>query len=367
MFLRSLWAICKKDLRIWTRHPATLSLLLAPSLALLLAGTPALEATGELPVALVQLDHRPAGERLAAIIHETDVFRLRDVDPRQAQLLLARLEVVAVVTIPADFTLRVQANEPSPIQVTINNLKLDFTNDIRRAISLVITRYYERQGKANPLKIVVQEERLHSRAVGPFEYNVLPILVFLLTISGLLIGCLVTAHEREPRTMKGLLLAPISNLVVVTGKLLAGFLLTFCLGTLMFCLCSLLGWLRPEFPFWLNALLLIAMLSLFSSALGMTPGLLLPRVRSAVFFAVNLALYLFLLAGGGGVLAFEPRILQDIASFMPLAYGRHALEMAIYYNSSEQFGRDLLLVGSATMLACMMSLVAMQCSRRSLM
>ena len=57
---------------------------------------------------------------------------------------------------------------------------------------------------------------------------------------------------------------------------------------------------------------------------------------------------MFFLAGGISVLAFEPIWLQNIAAFVPLTYGTHALQMAIFYSSSDQLGRDVaVLVGSA--------------------
>jgi ABC-2 type transport system permease protein len=41
------------------------------------------------------------------------------------------------------------------------------------------------------------------------------------------------------------------------------------------------------------------------------------------------------------VLAFDPTWLQTIAIYVPLYYGRHALEMALFYQSSDQLGRDV--------------------------
>ena len=45
-----------------------------------------------------------------------------------------RATVIVVITVPADFTERVERHDPAPILVRVNNLNLDFTNDIRRAV-----------------------------------------------------------------------------------------------------------------------------------------------------------------------------------------------------------------------------------------
>jgi len=57
-----------------------------------------------------------------------------------------------------------------------------------------------------------------------------------------------------------------------------------------------------------------------------------------------IALYLFFLSGGISVLAFEPQWLQSIATFVPLTYGNHALQMAVFYNSADLLGRDVMVL-----------------------
>ncbi len=44
------------------------------------------------------------------------------------------------------------------------------------------------------------------------------------------------------------------------------------------------------------------------------------------------------------MLAFEPVWLQGIASFVPLTYGVHALQMALFYNSADLLARDVLVL-----------------------
>ena len=76
LFLRNTWAICKKDLHIWLRHPSNILITFAPPIALLLVGALGSQAVGHSPVALVQLDHGSAGMQMARILHDADVFRI---------------------------------------------------------------------------------------------------------------------------------------------------------------------------------------------------------------------------------------------------------------------------------------------------
>ncbi len=356
----NIWTICKKDIRVWLRHPSNITLTFLPPLLFLLVGALNAVAVGRNPVALVRQDNGPDGVKMAQIFHDADVFRIQDADAQQAQVLFKNLDVVAVITIPPDFTQRVQAHESSPLDVRINNLNLDFTNDIRRSVPDAITQFYNTRGSANLVKVTLHEHDLRNRDIELFQYGVLPIIVFLLTVSGLITGGLTTAREWELKTVKELLLSPAARSAIIAGKVLASFITTFCFGVIVLCISYIFGWIHPEGIYWLSTLLFTALLALLSSGLGIATGVLLQRVQPVSPVAVNIAMYLFFLAGGVGVLAFEPTVLQNIAAFIPLTYGRHGLEMAIFYSSSDQIGRDVVVVSISALIAVSLGVLAMR-------
>lgn len=359
-FLRSTWAICRKDMRVWFRNRSNFVFTFAPPLILLLLEALGAQAVGHSPVALVRLDNGPAAIQMAQIFHDADVFRLQDVDAQQAKAMLQNLDVVAVVTIPADFSQRVQAHDSSPVDVTINNLDLDFTNDIRRSVPDVITQFYQAQGGSSPIKVTIREQDMRSRDIEFFQYNVLPTIIFMLTISGLVSGGLATAREWESKAIKELLLSPVPRGTIIAGKVLAGFLTTFCFGVLVLILTYVAGWVQPEGVYWITTLLVTALVSLLSAVLGVAVGVMIQHVQPVSPLAINVGMYLFFLAGGVGVLAFEPQVLQNIAAFIPLTYGRHALEMAVFYSSSEQLLRDMLVLVASIIVALGLSVMAMR-------
>ena len=139
-FFRATWVIMVKDLQVWLRQPVTLIATVAPALILILVQLLGAQAVGRSPVALVIQDSGPQGTQIAQAIRDANVFRLQEVEAVRAQALLKNLDVVAVVTIPAGFSQRVQAGQAATVDVTVNNLNLDFTNDIRRAVPDAITR-----------------------------------------------------------------------------------------------------------------------------------------------------------------------------------------------------------------------------------
>ncbi|GAC1565582.1 MAG: ABC transporter permease [Ktedonobacteraceae bacterium] len=359
-FLHTIRVILRKDVRIWLRQPVNIAVTLLPPIAFLLVNALGAAAVGRSPVALVTLDQGAKGQQMAQIIHNADVFRITDATPSQAQVLLNNIDVVAVITIPADFTQRVDAHMSAPIDVAVNNLNLDFTNDIRRSVPDAITQFYQAQGNANSIKVTMQESDLRHRDVQIFQYNVLPTILLLLMISGLINGGLSTAREWESRTVKELLLSPASRGAIIAGKVCAGFAITFVLGMLVLLLSYALGWTQPQGIYWLSAMLTIALVSLFSAGLGVAIGAALRRIQVVIAVSINVAIYLFFLAGGIGVLAFEPVWLQNIAAFVPLTYGRHALEQAVFYSASDQFGLDMTVLALSALVAVGLRMLSMR-------
>jgi ABC-2 type transport system permease protein len=359
-FLRTIWTVMRKDIRIWLRQPANMAATIVPPIGFLLVEALGAAAVGRSPVALVRLDNGPKAIEMAQIFHNADIFRITDATPQQAQSLYNNIQVVAIITIPANFTQNVDAHASAPITVTVNNLNLDFTNDIRRSVPDAITQFYHAEGSGSPIQVTLHEQDLRSQDVQFFEYSVLPTIVLLLTIGGLITGGLAAAREWETRTVKELLLSPTTRTAIILGKVLAGFVTTSFLGTLVLVLATLLNWIHPVGLYWLTSLAIIALVALFSSGLGVAIGALIQRIQPVIAISVNVALYLFFLAGGIGVIAFEPLFLQNIAVFIPLTYGNHALEQAVFYSSADQLGRDVLILGSCAAASVCLGIYAMR-------
>jgi ABC-type multidrug transport system permease subunit len=359
-FIQATWVIMSKDLQVWVRQPVTLVATFAPPLFFLLVQFLGAESVGRSPVALVVQDSGPQGTRMAQAIRDADVFRLQEVDAAKGQILLKNLDVVAVVTIPADFSQRLQAHEGTTVDVTVNNLNLDFTNDIRRAVPDAITRYYLAQGDQSPVKINMDEQDLRLRDIQMFQYSVLPTVVLLLIISGLISGGQAAAREWESSTVKELLLSPVPGESIILGKVLAGFATSFSLGVLVLLVAYGLGWIYPAGIYWLDMFLVVGLVALLGASLGVAIGAALRRIMPVVAVSINVGLYLFFLAGGMGVLAFEPLWLQNIAAFVPLTYGNHALQMALFYNSADLLGRDILVLGLSSLVALVLGTIAVR-------
>ncbi len=359
-FLRIVWFITLKDLRVWLRQPTTIAASVLPAFAFLLIQALGAEAVGRSPVALVLEDTSSQAQSMVMAIRNSNVFRLQEVDAARGEELLQNLNVVAVVTIPPDFSTKLQANQGATVDVTVNNLNLDFTNDIRRAVPDAITQYYLAQGNESPIQVTMNEHDLRPVDIELFQFAVLPILGLLLMISGLVTGGLATAREWETSTVKELLLSPSPGSAIITGKVLAGFVTSFALGMLVLGLGTGLGWLHPQGIYWLVTLGIVALIALFAASLGAAIGAAIRRIQPVIAVSLLIAFYLFFLSGGMSVLPFEPLWLQEIAAFVPLTYGNHALQMAVFYSSTDLLGRDVLVVGLSAMAALFLGILAIR-------
>ena len=123
---------------------------------------------------------------------------------------------------------------------------------------------------------------------------------------------------------------------------------------------AITGVLRPSGWYGLLALGEIALLALAMAGLGAAVGALLQRFIPTIAIGVNLSIYLFFLSGGISVVAFLPDWVQTIAHVTPSYYGVHALQMAIFYQSSELLGRDLAVMFATAIAALVLGVLALR-------
>jgi len=338
--LRAILAIIKKDLSVWIRRPVSIALTLVPPVVFLLVILISAGAVGRNPVALVVLEGGPHGQALASALEGSDAFRVREADQADASRLLSDLDVAGVITIPADFDLRFDARQPDPVTIEINNLNLDFTNDLRRSLPAAITEFYAHQ-PGSTVAVKMRETDLRTKDIGLVQFELIPNLVLLLVVAGAVNGGLGAAGEFESHTIKELVLSPVERWAIVAGKLLAGWVTAMLVASVVILIGAMLGILQPTGWYWLSTIGIIALIGLASAGIGTAIGARLQMVQKVAPVAINLSIWLFFLSGGIGVAAFLPRWVQTVAAFTPTFYGVHALQMSVFYGSTDQLGRDV--------------------------
>jgi ABC-2 type transport system permease protein len=359
-WLLAAWAVCVKDLAVWLRHPwqvaATLLVPVSYTLVALLGSA----ATGANPVAVVNLDRGPDGTAIVRAIQSAQVFRLRLAGAAAAERMYGQDQVAAIVTIPADTTALLRRRQPVQVQVQVDNLNLDLADDIRRAVPDAVITWYQSGRRPWPVDVGLAEHDTRAQDVQLYQYSVLPVIALVITVSGILVAGLAAAQEFERHTVKGLLLAPVPRGVIIAGKVTAGWTFTCLVAVLVLLAGAYAGWTRPSGLGWAEALGAIALGSLFSSGLGIAIGTWGRRKQPVSVAATIAAVELFALAGGLGVIAFEPHWLQQIARWDPLYYMIHSLQGAVFYQSVAGAGRDALILAVSAAAAAAAGTAAMR-------
>ena len=356
-------AIVRKDISVWLRQPTSIAATVLPAIAFMVILYFGAQAVGRNPVALVVQDSGPHAQELVNILSDSGAFKVGmiTITPQKAEDALKQVKVAAVITIPSNFDAAYNAQKPDPVTIHINNLNLDFTNDLRRSLPAAITEFYAEKGNSSPIQIHVKETDLRSQDIDLLRFELVPNLVLLLTTAGIVNAGLATAREWEDSTIKELLLAPISKTTLIAGKLLSGWITTLLIASVVLVVGAASGYLRLEGTiYWISTLVIVLLIALASAGLGVAIGAASRRFQRVTAIGIPLSIDLFFLSGGITVAAFLPAWLQTIAHFVPTFYGTHALQMAIFYGSTEGLALDLSVLGATALVAGVLGVLSLR-------
>ncbi len=318
--LRVVLACARKDIQSTLTERAFLIIATLLPLNFLLLFLLFVLTGGQAPTAVVLDDNGPLAQQFVTAMKNAHSFTLNPPEPttlEHAQEMIQAGQIVAIVRIPATFDADLQAGRHIDLPVTINNLNVDFTNDIRRAVPLTISSFY---AQAFPTRVTVQanEVDVHAQDTDYVPYLAVSIVVISLMVGGLLLGGSSAAREYEKETIKELLLSPASRWAISAGKLLATLILT--LGSALIVLAVIIVGLgiHPINPVEVGIFTLV-LLILFGS-LGTLVGTLTKSRSVVVPLSLGLALPLFFLSGPFGPISFGSPLVALIARILPLSY-----------------------------------------------
>lgn len=357
--LRVIWAIVRKDLTEWLHQPRNIIVTFLPSVLFMLILLFQVSAVGRNKVALVVQGSGPHTQQLLDVLQNSAAFLITPANADEAANKLSNLQVEAVITIPGEFDAAYDAHQPDPVTIQINNLNLDFTNDLRRSLPAAITTFYSQQND-NPIHVKIEETDLRAQDIDLLQFQIVPLMVQLLTVAGIINTGLATAHEWEDQTIKELYLAPIKRRSLIIGKIVAGWIITLFFGALVIGVGAITGFLRPVGVYWLVTAAAMALIGLTSAGIGVALAAFLRKELRVMALGINVTFYLFFLSGGISVAAFLPAWVRSIAQFIPTFYGVHALQMAVFYSSTDQLARDMIVLIGTALIAVIIGAAAMR-------
>ncbi len=336
------WACAKKDFRAaLTDRIFTIVGLFVPINVLILMSLFVL-AGSNAPTAVVMLDQGPYAREFYQAMSQAHSFRLQITSAADAARLMAAGKIVAIVTIPADFDASLRQNMPVQVDVEINNLNTDFTNDIRRAIPLSITSFYN---TAFPklVNVRMNETDFYAHDTDYLPYLSVSILVIALMMGGLMQAGSAAAKEWENETIKELLLSPASRLAIAAGKMLGAFLVG--LGSTAIVVIGLVFIVGVHPEHWFEVIGFTFLSLLIFNFLGTLLGTLIKQRMAVIALTMGTSLPLFFLSGAFGPITFSTPVLQWLAKLFPVYY-----QMVVFQHAFHDFTLNTYGLGGNTLI-----------------
>lgn len=392
-----IWGMARNDVAIWLRSPAAIGAALLPALGMGILVAVLTSSVAQQPVALVVQGKGRLAKRMAKIIAaDADAYLVNEMDPAEAERAIGDQRMAAIIVVPENFD-EGAANGDAVVDLYLNNIDLDFADDIRRSITRSGAEFDapqlgllgELHGPSkgilmpNPFRVAVAEHDLRETNVSFLQYQVIPIGVLIVISVGLLSTALLTARDFERGTAKMLVLSPTGRLPLVLGRLLGGTMITLALiaplvalgffthyipycgeqaeatGWLKMLFAGPCGWMLPV-PSWTHALALLALLlavTLTTVGLGILLAIAVRNERIVTMVGLNAAVYLFFLGGGFTTVAFLPEWIQIASRFVPTSYAIEGLRQALFYPDLVGLKQDLIVLSGCAVFSSVLSSV----------
>ncbi len=372
--IRGIWILARHDLLLWSRMPLAVISALIPPLGMVLLLVVLTFSVGKQPVALVVESHGASAAAMAQIIElDKEAYALNVTDATSAQQMLANQEVAGVIVIPPGFD-RGVVTRTATLDLTLNNVDIDFSDDIRRTVARSVAEFDAPQlgiqgeiggGSTgiflpNPYRIAVDENDLRQTNVNFLRYQVLPALVLLILSVGLMGTALLSAQDIDRGTSRHLSLAPLSSWTLVMGRLLGGLLASLAVLLPALAICWATGIVSPPLAHWPAMAALFLTTGLAASGLGALLGAVVRGSRTVAMSASVLATYLFFLGGGFTTIAFLPGWLRTLTTVIPMRYAIDGLRQCLFYPGLNGVATDLLVLTGTALAASAAGAVAVR-------
>jgi ABC-2 type transport system permease protein len=384
--ISSILSLARMDLLLWRRSPLTILSALIPPVAMTAMLVILSLTVLQQPVALVVNSHGPHTERMQKIIQaDDDAYILTLADEATAQQLLRSQLIAAVITIPEDFERNVPLYK-GKVNYTLNNMNIDFSDDIRRSIdrsvaqfdapelgneglhgdeaeeheAIVEQRIAAGSQQKDTYLIKVKEFDLRETNVEWLHYQVLPALILLILNVGLMGTALLCSQDVERRTARYLLITPLSSITLVLGRFLGGFLASVIVLLPAIAICIATNLINPPLQHWPALIGIFVLTAICAAGIGACIGTLIRGVRTVAMTGSMVATYLFILGGGFTTIEFLPQWLRTMSSYDPVRYSIDGMRQALFYGTLDGVGKDLLILSITALVAIVIGTLSIQ-------
>ena len=280
------------------------------------------------PTALVTQDHGPYAQefitQLASTYHS---FDLRPMDASVAFAELQRGSLVAIITIPANFSSALADGQAITIRVAVDNVNTDMTDDIQRALPSAIVAF----GKLHHfsgIRVQGTEVDLVHHDTGFIPYLVVSALALDAFIIASILSAMAVAREFETKTIKLLAVAPVHPLLPLLGRMFATDTVAVTALLIPVALAVFGYHIIPLHPLEVIGVMLLCV-TIFG-CIGVAIGALLRRTFPVVSLIFGLGFPLYLGSGSLEPQRFDGNLIWIIAHLSPVYYAVGILEQAFH-------------------------------------
>ena len=280
------------------------------------------------PTAVVDEDHGPLAASLVGFLRQAHhSFALRSLSAERARSDLTAGRIVAVITIPPGFSAAVAAGGTVALPVDVDNVDVDLTDDIERAVPSALAAFGRAHGFAG-IRVVAAERDLIPHDTGFIPYLVVSALALdALVVAGVL-GAVAMTREFEAGTLSQWRLAPVASGWLLAGKLAgAAAVSSAAIGVAAIVVFAGYG-IAPLHAVTTFAALLLCV-AIFT-CMGSCVGALLRRSLPVAALFFGLALPLYIDSGALEPERFDGNVIWAIAHASPVYYAVGVLEQAVH-------------------------------------
>lgn len=326
-FLRRLKALTKKEFFQLVRDNSSFLIgIVLPIILILVIGYGLTLDVKNVPIAVVMEDNSPEARKTLSFMEGSVYFSPTYVySMHQAEYLLGKRKVDAILRVPSDFAERLHAGQ-ADLQLIAYGVEASSSMLIPGYVSSGVNQWIKNQtvkttavneGAGN---IEIVNRTWFNDANSSTWFFVPGLIVLIMTIVGVFLTSLVMAREWERGTLEAMFITPVRPGEILLAKVIP----YFCVAMLGLVLCVLIAKLLYQIPIhgsiWL--IILSSMLYLFAS-LGI--GLVISSVTKSQFLASQVALIVsflpaIMLSGFLFDLRNVPLAVRIVGQILPATY-----------------------------------------------
>jgi ABC-2 type transport system permease protein len=331
--MRLTWAVAVKELRQIRRDRRTLLILLfLPAFFLFLFGYALNFDIRHVSLAVEDRDQSPESRDLVARFTQSPYFDgvAGVTSPAEANGLVDRRRIRALLVVPDDFSKRVRANQPVDVQVVLDGDDANTASTVLGYTEAVLAEVAVTMGQRPTARIVRVEPRVwYNPELRSTLFLVPGLIAYIAMITAVVSTTLSIVKEKESGTMEQIRMAPIGTVPFVLGKTLPYLILSQA-SALLVVLAAMALFDMPMRGDWLALNVVLALFLIGAVGTGLLVSTMAESQQVAFQASLLLAfLPTILLSGFIFPIASMPVVLQYITLVVPARYFLVALRSVV--------------------------------------